>query len=139
MDPTNADSIAFVVLSYTESQFYEAFKEQAEILAESGVDGFIIETMFDLQEALCALRACREVADLPVIVSIAFNTVRNGGYTIMGNSARDCAKALTQKALVLLERIVAALIHTRWLTLCPRCERSARCLSSLNPMRVNRK
>ena len=76
---------------------YETFKEQAVILAEGGVDGFIIETMFDLGEALCALRACRTAADLPVIASMSFNTVKNGGRTIMGNSARDCAKALTQE------------------------------------------
>jgi 5-methyltetrahydrofolate--homocysteine methyltransferase len=37
--------------TYEESEFYEAFKEQAEILAEAGVDGLIVETMFDLREA----------------------------------------------------------------------------------------
>jgi len=58
--------------TYKESQFYEAFREQGGILAETGVDGFIIETMFDLREALCALRACKENFPLPVIVSIAF-------------------------------------------------------------------
>ena len=79
-----------------EEHAYAAFKEQAAILAEGGVDGFIIETMFDLREALCALRACKEAADLPVIASIAFNTVKNGGRTIMGNSAQDCAQALTE-------------------------------------------
>lgn len=80
----------------SEEHAYAAFKEQAAILAEGGVDGFIIETMFDLREALCALRACKEAADLPVIASIAFNTVKNGGRTIMGNSAQDCAQALTE-------------------------------------------
>jgi len=79
-----------------EEDAYAAFKEQAAVLTEGGVDGFIIETMFDLREALCALRACKEVADLPVIVSIAFNTVNNGGRTIMGDSAQDCAQALTK-------------------------------------------
>jgi 5-methyltetrahydrofolate--homocysteine methyltransferase len=80
----------------SEEEAYAAFKEQAAILAEGGVDGFIIETMFDLREALCALGACKEAADLPVIASIAFNTVKNGGRTIMGNSARACAEALTE-------------------------------------------
>ncbi len=80
----------------SEDDAYATFKEQAAILAEGGVDGFIIETMFDLREALCALRACKEAADLPVIASIAFNTVKNGGRTIMGNSARDCAQGLTE-------------------------------------------
>jgi 5-methyltetrahydrofolate--homocysteine methyltransferase len=80
----------------SEDDAYAAFKEQAAILAEGGVDGFIIETMFDLREALCALWACKEMADLPVIASIAFNTVKNGGRTIMGNKAQDCAQALTE-------------------------------------------
>lgn len=79
----------------SESAAYEAFKEQAALLAEGGVDGFIIETMLDLREALCALRACKEISSLPVIVSMAFSTPKNGGRTIMGNSAQDCAKALT--------------------------------------------
>jgi 5-methyltetrahydrofolate--homocysteine methyltransferase len=81
--------------TYKESQFYDAFKEQAGILAESGVDGFLIETMFDLREALCALRACKENIPLPVIVSIAFMTEEKGGRTMMGDSAEQCAKSLT--------------------------------------------
>lgn len=80
---------------YEEPQFYEAFKEQAQALADAGVDGFIIETMFDLREAVCALKACKDNFNLPVIVSIAFATEEKGGRTMMGNSAEDCAKELT--------------------------------------------
>ncbi len=82
--------------TYKESQFYEAFKEQAGILAESGVDGFLIETVFDLREAMCALRACKENFSLPVIVSIAFSTIDNGGRTMMGDSVEQCAANLTE-------------------------------------------
>jgi 5-methyltetrahydrofolate--homocysteine methyltransferase len=81
--------------TFMESQFYETFKEQAAILAEAGVDGFIVETVFDLREALCALRACKENFTLPVIASIAFATETNGGRTIMGNTAEQCARQLT--------------------------------------------
>ncbi len=80
----------------SEDDAYETFREQADILAEGGVDGFIIETMIDLREAVCALRAAREACDLPTIASIAFNTVDNGGRTVMGNTARDCAQALEE-------------------------------------------
>lgn len=80
----------------TEEGAYAAFVEQAAILAEGGVDGFIVETMFDLREALAALAACKKVGDLPVIVSMTFNTLKNGGRTVMGDSARDCATALTR-------------------------------------------
>ena len=78
-----------------EEDLYETFKEQASILSENGTDGFIIETMFDLREALCALHACRDVSEAPVIVSMAFQTTKNGGRTMMGNSAEECTKKLT--------------------------------------------
>jgi 5-methyltetrahydrofolate--homocysteine methyltransferase len=81
--------------NYNQAQFYDAFREQAGILAESGVDGFLIETMFDLREALCALSACKKNFSLPVIISIAFKTEEKGGRTIMGDSAEQCAKSLT--------------------------------------------
>ena len=81
--------------TYKESDFYENFREQAEILVEGGVDGFIIETVFDLREALCALRACKAVASLPVIVAMAFSISEKGGRTIMGNTAEQIAKAVT--------------------------------------------
>jgi 5-methyltetrahydrofolate--homocysteine methyltransferase len=80
---------------YRESCFCDAFKEQAEALAGAGVDGFIIETIFDVREALCALRACKDNFSLPVIVSMAFATQTNGARTIMGNCASECAEKLT--------------------------------------------
>jgi 5-methyltetrahydrofolate--homocysteine methyltransferase len=79
-----------------EAAAYEAFAEQAALLEEAGVDGFIIETMTDLKEALCAVRACKEVSALPVIASMAFSTPKNGGRTIMGNKAQECASALAE-------------------------------------------
>ena len=80
-----------------EEDLYKTFKEQASILSNAGVDGFIVETMFDLREALCALRACRNISEIPVIVSMSFQTTKNGGRTMMGNSAEECAKKLTEE------------------------------------------
>jgi len=81
---------------YTEAQFYEAFQEQAQVLAEAGVDGLLIETMFDLREAVCALRACKDSTSLPVLVCIAFQTEDKGGRTMMGDTAEQCARQLTE-------------------------------------------
>lgn len=80
--------------TYKESQFYDVFKEQAEVLAEFGVDALIIETVFDLREAVCAARACKEKCSLPVIVSMTFTTEDKGGRTMMGDSAEQCARSL---------------------------------------------
>ena len=81
--------------TYKEEQFYEAFKEQAEILAQAGADAFIIETVFDLREAVCALKACKENTPLPAIVTITYQTEQQGGRTMMGDTAEQCAKALS--------------------------------------------
>jgi 5-methyltetrahydrofolate--homocysteine methyltransferase len=75
---------------------YAAFKEQAATLAEGGVDGLIVETVIDLREAVLAVRAAREVTELPVIATIAFNSAVDGGRTVMGNAGRDCARALEE-------------------------------------------
>ena len=81
---------------YTEQQLEDAFAEQARALAEGGVDAFLIETVFDLREALSALRGCQRAAQLPVLVCMAFQTIERGGRTMMGNSAADCAHALDE-------------------------------------------
>jgi 5-methyltetrahydrofolate--homocysteine methyltransferase len=79
----------------TEAAAYAAYFEQAGALALGGVDGFLIETMYDLQEAVLALRACREVAaGLPALVSMTYRTAERGGRTLMGNTARMCAETL---------------------------------------------
>ena len=80
----------------SEAEALETFKEQASALAKGNVDGFIIETVIDLREAICAIRACREVASLPILASLSFATPDQGGRTIMGNKAADCAVALAE-------------------------------------------
>jgi 5-methyltetrahydrofolate--homocysteine methyltransferase len=82
--------------TYSESDFIETFKEQATYLLEGHVDGFIIETVFDLREAICGLKGCKAVSSLPVLVCITFNSEQNGGRTIMGDSAQHCAQRLTE-------------------------------------------
>lgn len=62
----------------------DIFKEQASALVKGGVDGFAVETMMDIQEARAAVIAIREVSDLPVIVSMTFNS---DGRTLTGNTA----------------------------------------------------
>ena len=81
---------------YSENTFVECFAEQADVLSRAGVDGFIVETMFDLREALCALRGCRQVSELPVVVGMAFTTDENGGRTMMGDTAEDCVQRLDE-------------------------------------------
>ena len=62
----------------------DAYREQARGLLEGGVDGFVIETMMDVQETRAALLAIREICDLPVLVSLTFE---KGQHTLTGNHA----------------------------------------------------
>jgi 5-methyltetrahydrofolate--homocysteine methyltransferase len=71
---------------YTPEQFEESFTEQARGLAEGGVDIFMLETHYDLQEALSALRGVRKASEQPVFITLTFNQTPRGYFTMMGNS-----------------------------------------------------
>lgn len=79
---------------YSEEQFVENYHEQALVLIENGADGLLIETMTDLREALCTLKACREVTSLPVMVTLSYSTTDKGGRTIMGAGVAEVATEL---------------------------------------------
>jgi homocysteine S-methyltransferase len=69
----------------------QVFGEQARALALGGVDLFVIETFSHLPEIVEAIRAVREVSDLPVIAQV---TVDKGGVTTEGVDAGEAAVAL---------------------------------------------
>jgi len=79
---------------HTEAEFEDGFAVQAAGLAEGGVDFFLTETMFDLREALCAVRGARRVApDLPIFTCLTFNRTKRGFFTLMGDSLEKAARA----------------------------------------------
>ena len=80
--------------TYTEEEFIDVFKEQAEVLKEGGVHLFSIETMFDIREALTALKAVKSISNLPVFAEVTFNYTTKGFFTIMGDSIEKCIKEL---------------------------------------------
>jgi methionine synthase / methylenetetrahydrofolate reductase(NADPH) len=47
------------------------FREQAQALADGGIDAFILETFFDLNEVYSAIRGVRDVSDRPLIVQMS--------------------------------------------------------------------
>lgn len=77
---------------YSKKEFYDSFREQAEALVRGGVDGLIIETMFDLQETICALEAIKDITNLPVLVSMAFLEISQGGRTLMGHTVKETVR-----------------------------------------------
>ncbi|MDQ3906778.1 MAG: bifunctional homocysteine S-methyltransferase/methylenetetrahydrofolate reductase [Acidobacteriota bacterium] len=81
---------------YGPTSFEEAramFRQQAEALLEGGVDLFIIETFSDISEMREALRAVREVSDLPVVAQM---TVQMDGNTLFGTTPEVIAARLDE-------------------------------------------
>jgi 5-methyltetrahydrofolate--homocysteine methyltransferase len=80
----------------TDEQYEETFREQAEALAEGGVDLFAVETMMFPQEATAAIRACKAVTDLPVMATMFFQYEEGNDRdrTMWGESPAEVAKSL---------------------------------------------
>ena len=69
----------------------EYFREQAQALAEAGVDLFIIETFRDLNEIRAAVAAVRSVCALPVVAQM---TTEEDGSSLDGTPPEEFTPAL---------------------------------------------
>jgi 5-methyltetrahydrofolate--homocysteine methyltransferase len=80
----------------TEPQLYESFREQAEALAEGGVDLFAVETMMYPEEALAAVRACKDATGFPVMATMFFmyEELHDRDRTMWGESPAEVAQKL---------------------------------------------
>jgi 5-methyltetrahydrofolate--homocysteine methyltransferase len=80
----------------TDEEYLATFREQAEALAEGGVDLFAVETMMFPQEAVAAVRACKAVADLPVMATMFFQyeELHDRDRTMWGESPAEVARNL---------------------------------------------
>jgi 5-methyltetrahydrofolate--homocysteine methyltransferase len=80
----------------TDEEYEATFREQAEALAEGGVDLFAVETMMFPQEATAAIRACKGAADLPVMATMFFQYEEghDRDRTMWGESPAEVAQSL---------------------------------------------
>lgn len=69
----------------------DLFKEQAEALLEGGVDLFVLETFSELSVIQQAIRAIRELCDLPIVAQM---TIQMDGNTTFGTTPVDIATEL---------------------------------------------
>jgi methionine synthase I (cobalamin-dependent) len=79
-----------------EDELLDAFREQAQSLAEGGAQGLVIETMSELGEAVVALKAARETG-LPVVVSMVYDSGKEFDRTMMGTTPAMAAAELEQE------------------------------------------
>ena len=88
------------------------FEEQAKVLAEAGVDLILIETMYDIREAVAAVKAARKVTDIPIIAELTFEKRPKGYFT---KSTRSLVKTrfwFTKTAGRICGRITAPIIRS---------------------------
>ncbi|MFW2367732.1 MAG: homocysteine S-methyltransferase family protein [Desulforhopalus sp.] len=72
----------------------ECFAAQAKVLTDSGVDLFLVQTFYDLQELLAAVEGVRSVSGLPIFTTMSFQKKKTGFVTIMGNRVGESMKQL---------------------------------------------
>ncbi|MGB2874381.1 MAG: bifunctional homocysteine S-methyltransferase/methylenetetrahydrofolate reductase [Gaiellaceae bacterium] len=72
-------------------QRLEIFAEQAGILDGRGVDLFMIETFYELEELETAIEAVRSVSSLPIVATLTFD---EGAETLAGVTAAEAAARL---------------------------------------------
>src|ERR671930_289147 len=70
----------------------ELFAEQAAVLDGRGVDLFMIETFYDLDEVVDAIEAVRSVSSLPIVALLTFD---ESAETLAGITAAEAAERLS--------------------------------------------
>ena len=70
---------------------YDVFHEQAALLAGRGVDLFMVETFFDLEELETAIQAVKDASSFPIVAQLTFD---EDAETLAGVSARDAVERL---------------------------------------------
>jgi methionine synthase / methylenetetrahydrofolate reductase (NADH) len=69
----------------------EVFREQARLLEGRGIDLYMVETFFELDELVTALEAVRSVSSLPIVAQLTFD---EDAETLAGVRAGEAVKRL---------------------------------------------
>ncbi|MFL5933383.1 MAG: bifunctional homocysteine S-methyltransferase/methylenetetrahydrofolate reductase [Gaiellaceae bacterium] len=73
------------------AQRTEMFAEQAALLDGRGIDLFMVETFYDLNELEAAIQAVRSVSSLPIVATLTFD---EGAETLAGVTGAEAAERL---------------------------------------------
>ena len=84
-------------LSY--EQLRDVYQEQAAALLQGGVDGLLLETIFDVENARAGIEACRQAMkdaqrQVPLLLSFTVRTPE--GYNMIGQNVIDHIKKLSK-------------------------------------------
>jgi len=95
-------------LAVPAAQRSELFGEQASLLDGRGIDLFMVETFYDLDELEAAIEAVRGVSSLPIVATLTFD---EGAETLAGVSAADAAARLRPLGLAAIGANHGAGLH----------------------------
>src|SRR5690242_13815805 len=95
-------------LAVPAAQRSELFAEQASLLDGRGIDLFMVETFYDLDELESAIEAVRGVSSLPIVATLTFD---EGAETLAGASAADAAARLRPLGLAAIGANHGAGLH----------------------------
>ena len=95
-------------LAVPAAQRSELFAEQASLLDGRGIDLFMVETFYDLDELEAAIEAVRGVSSLPIVATLTFD---EGAETLAGVSAADAAARLRPLGLAAIGANHGAGLH----------------------------
>lgn len=77
----------------TVEELETVFREQIAALVEGGADAILVETMSDPGELSAGIRAAKQVTDLPVIATYAFQKSVGEFRTMMGTTVAEAIQA----------------------------------------------
>ncbi|MCB0748018.1 MAG: homocysteine S-methyltransferase family protein [Ignavibacteriae bacterium] len=82
---------------------FEGFKIQADGLVKGGVDAICIETISEIDEALTAIRAVKDVSDVEIICTFTFEKTLDGKYkTMMGTTPTEMINGLKNSGVSII-------------------------------------
>jgi 5-methyltetrahydrofolate--homocysteine methyltransferase len=79
----------------TKEELFRAFVEQAQALADASVNGLVIETMSDLEEAKVAV-AAGKTTGLPIVACMVFDSGKEKDRTMTGRTPEQVAVELAE-------------------------------------------
>jgi homocysteine S-methyltransferase len=108
----------------------DLFAEVATVLDGRGVDLFMVETFYDLEEVVDAVEAVRSVSSLPIVALLTFD---ESAETLAGVTAAEAAARLATSMWRPSARTMAPACSPR----SPRCRRWAQTASRLPPSQTS--
>jgi methionine synthase / methylenetetrahydrofolate reductase (NADH) len=95
-------------LAVPPAQRTEIFAEQAALLDGRGIDVFMVETFYDLNELEAAIDAVRSVSSLPIVATLTFD---EGAETLAGVTGAEAAERLRPLGLAAIGANHGAGLH----------------------------